>query len=191
MWGAGIYIKTSIEYELLNKFSTSNRNVSESVFLEIKNAKRKNIVIGCIYRHHTPVSDFLETFLNDVLEKVTKSNKTCALIGDFNVDLIEYGNHSPTESFYDLVSSFGFRPLILQPSRVSSNSATLIDNIFLNDLECFSKGGNLTNSISDHFLQFCQILVTTIGKTNFLATGAFSIHANLKKNLVQSTGMRH
>ena len=155
--GAGIYIKTSIEYELLNKYSISNMNISESVFLEIKNTKRKNIVIGCIYRHHTPVSDFLETFLNDVLEKVTKSNKICALIGDFNVDLIKYGNHSPTESFYDLVSSFGFRPLILQPSRVSSNSATLIDNIFLNDLECFSKGGNLTNSISDHFLQFCQI----------------------------------
>ena len=155
--GAGIYIKSTIEYELLKQFSISNKNVSESIFLEIKNPTRKNIVIGCIYRHHTPVSDFLETFLNDVLEKVTKSNKICALIGDFNVDLIKYGNHLPTESFYDQISSYGFRPLVLQPSRVTTHSATLIDNIFLNDLECFSKGGNLTNSISDHFLQFCQI----------------------------------
>jgi len=155
--GAGIYIKSTFDYEILSKFSIANKDVSESVFLEIKNSTGKNIVIGCIYRHHTPISNFLEIFLNDVLEKITKTNKICALIGDFNVDLIKYGNHLPTETFYDQISSHGFRPLVLQPSRVTSHSTTLIDNIFINDLECFSKGGNRTHSISDHFLQFCQI----------------------------------
>ena len=78
------------------------------------------------------------------------------ILGDINVDLIKYGNNNLVDSFYDQVSSHAFRPLILQPSRVSSNSATLIDNIFTNNVECFSKGGNITSSISDHFMQFSQ-----------------------------------
>ena len=55
------------------------------------------------------------------------------------------------------ISSFSFRPLVLQPSRVTSKSFTLIDNIFTNDMSCFSSGGNITSSISDHFAQFCQL----------------------------------
>ena len=81
----------------------------------------------------------------------------CALLGDFNVDISKYGTHSDTELFYDLISANSFRPLILQPTRVTSNSATLIDNIFINNLECVSNGGNITCSISDNFIQFSQI----------------------------------
>ena len=97
----------------------------------------------------------MNIFFLKMLEKVTKTNKTCTLLGDYNVDLIS-GNNC-IDSFYDQVSLHGFRPLILQPSRVSTNAATLIDNIFINDVECFSKGGNITSSISDHFFQFSQI----------------------------------
>ena len=57
--------------------------------------------------------------------------------------------------FYNEVSSFSFRHLILQPTRVSSKSMTLIDNIFINDIACSSNGGNITSSLSDHFSQFC------------------------------------
>ena len=57
-------------------------------------------------------------------------------------------------NFFDILSTYGFRPLILQPTRVTSHSATLIDNIFTNDITIKSKGGNLTASISDHFPQF-------------------------------------
>ena len=127
-------------------------------FIEIKNASKKNLIIGCLYRHPSPpISEFQDNFLGKTLSKLTKTKKTCLLAGDFNVDLIKYGFQTGVQSFYDQVSAFGFRPLILQPSRVSSNSATLIDNIFINNMQTFSKGGNLTCSISDHFLQFCQL----------------------------------
>ena len=55
-----------------------------------------------------------------------------------------------------ILCSHSFRPLILQPTRVTSRTSTLIDNIFINDVSCYSSGGNLTSSISDHFLQFAQ-----------------------------------
>ena len=57
-------------------------------------------------------------------------------MGDFNIDLAKYSSHAQTSEFYDLLSSHGYRPLILQPTRVTSTSATLIDNIFINDMSC-------------------------------------------------------
>ena len=74
-----------------------------------------------------------------MLNNISKTKKTCFLLGDFNIDLIKYGDNQQIDGFYDQVSLYGFRPLILQPTRVSTNSATLIDNIFTNDVECFSK----------------------------------------------------
>ena len=75
-------------------------------------------------------------------------------MGDFNIDLVKYTSDTKTEEFYNLLCSHNFRPLILQPTRVTSNTATLIDNIFINDISCLSTGGNITASISDHYFQF-------------------------------------
>ena len=78
-------------------------------------------------------------------------------MGDFNIDLLRYDTELGSSNFYDTLSSFSYRPLIMQPSRVTSRSATIIDNILVNNLEIQSIGGNLTASISDHFPQFCFI----------------------------------
>ena len=72
-------------------------------------------------------------------------------MGEFNTALIKYSSETNTGDCYDLLCSNSFRPLILQSTGVTSKSATLIDNIFIN-----SQGGNLTSSISDHFFQFCH-----------------------------------
>ena len=77
-------------------------------------------------------------------------------MGDLNIDLVKYASDSNTGNFYDLLCSHSFRPLILQPSRVTSKTATLIDNIFINDISCPSQGSNITSCISDHYFQFCQ-----------------------------------
>ena len=78
-------------------------------------------------------------------------------MGDFNIDLLKYATESNTGEFYDLLCSHSFRPHILQPTRVTTKTTTLIDNIFINDISCHSIGGNVTSSISDHFFQFSQI----------------------------------
>ena len=78
-------------------------------------------------------------------------------MGDFNVDLLKYETDRQSSDFFDILSSFNFRPLILQPTRVTATSATLIDNIFFNSIGNDSLGGNLTISISDHFAQFSAI----------------------------------
>ena len=49
--------------------------------------------------------------------------------GDFNVDLLKYDTCSKHKEFLNTMTSFGFLPHILQPSRITESSATLIDNI--------------------------------------------------------------
>ena len=63
------------------------------------------------------------------------------------------------DDVYDELVTHSFRPLLLQPSRVTAQTRTLIDNIYVNDLSSFSTGGNLTTSISYHFDQFSQIYI--------------------------------
>ena len=152
-----MYISNEFEYDIIKEFSTCHTNTCESIFVELKNKKRENIVVGTVYRHHTAVSDFLDTFFRKFLQKMTNSRKNCIFCGDFNVDLTQYGNKPMVDSFFDEISSFSFRPLILQPSRVTANSFTLIDNIFTNNISCNSTGGNIVSSISDHYSQFCHL----------------------------------
>ena len=67
------------------------------------------------------------------------------------MDLLKMDTHDKTCNFFETMSAFSYKPSILQPTRVSSTSATLIDNIFTNDLDTSTIGGNLTTSLSDHF----------------------------------------
>ncbi|CAH3175603.1 unnamed protein product, partial [Porites lobata] len=54
-------------------------------------------------------------------------NKICFLMGDFNINLINYQNHHLTGQFLDGMYSNMFFPLITRPSRITSHTATLID----------------------------------------------------------------
>ena len=155
--GVGMYIKCGIEFSIVKNLTETHENICESIFIEIKHPSKKNILIGTIYRHHSPVETFIDTFFRKSLQHITKSKKKCIFAGDFNVDLIKYGENKIVDDFYDELSSHGFRPLILQPTRVTSASLSLIDNIFTNDIVSHSSGGNLTTSISDHFSQFSQL----------------------------------
>ena len=136
----------------------STHNVAESIFYEFTLNNNRKFLVGCIYRHHSPLKTFVDEFLTVILSKISKEkNKICAIMGDFNADLLKIDTNEDTNYFYNILTSQSFRPLILQPTRVTSKSATLIDNIFINDMALHSTGGNITSSISDHFAQFCAL----------------------------------
>ena len=48
-------------------------------------------------------------------------------------------------------------PHILQPSRVTDHSVTIIDNIFTNATEFSTVSGNILNQLADNFSQFLVI----------------------------------
>ena len=127
----------------------------ESNFVEIINPKKPNIIVGCIYRHPCmDLNEFNDSFLNTLLDKISKENKSIFLLGDFNIDLLRYDHHNATNEFLDSLSSNMFLPCIFLPTRISEYSKTLIDNIFTNKFANITASGYILASISDHLPQF-------------------------------------
>ena len=72
----------------------------ETVFIEILNDKKKNIILGGIYRHPTmDVKSFNEKYFNNIISKITAEKKMCYLLGDFNIDLLQTESDIHTKDF--------------------------------------------------------------------------------------------
>ena len=153
--GTLLYIANHLSYKSRNELNLYKTNQLESTFIEILNSKKCHIFVGCLYKH--PVmdnTDFNKNYLNPILDKMSKKNKQVFLLGDFNIDLLNYNDHQPTNEFLDSLASNSFLPYILQPTRLTSHSKILIDNIFSNVISHEVKSGNITATISDHLPQF-------------------------------------
>ena len=92
--------------------------------------------------------------INQMLEKVSKEQKQIFLLGDFNINLLNYNVYQPTNHFLDSLASNSIISYVLQPTRLTSHSKTLTDNIFSNILSSEIVSGNLTATISDYLPQF-------------------------------------
>ena len=153
--GTGFFISEKLTFKKRDDLQIVLDSSLESTFIEIVLSNRKNILCGCIYRHpHMSINEFNEKYLSPLLEKLIKEDKFCVLMGDFNLDLIKKDSKSSISDFYNIMCSYFFAPFILQPTRVTETSQTLIDNIFLNSFEYSTFSGNITAQISDHLIQF-------------------------------------
>ena len=59
-------------------------------------------------------------YLNKLLENISKEQKSAFLLGDFNVNLLNYNEHNQTNEFLDSLVSNSFIPLILQPTKITT-----------------------------------------------------------------------
>ena len=151
--GAGFYLKKGLDYIIRHDLKLNTPSFFEAMFVEIILPDRKNLIVGCIYRHPSEsIRDFSTKHLEPILNKICKEKKECALMGDFNVDLISSNSNSAACEFFNTMSSYFYTPFILQPTRLRSK--TLIDNIFLNSLDYTATSGNILRELSDHLIQF-------------------------------------
>ena len=167
--GVSLYIHSLLQYKTRPELQLCGE--VNSVFVEIlKNSlnAKKNVICGCIYR---PPSMSLVTFnklLSDMFGKILRENKYIYLIGDFNVNILhDVPGGLSTQEFKNIFSTNYCFPLINIPTRVTMNSASLIDNMYSN----FPAQGNvcdsgvLKTSISDHYAIFCIANNAVVNKT--------------------------
>ena len=141
-------------------------NVAESLFIEIVKPQEKSIVTGVIYRPPNQTVDEFLTMTNELLSKISKENNVSYLMGDFNLNLMNQQSHSFTGEFLDALYSNMFFPLITRPTRITCHSATLIDNIFVNQFFDRSTSGLFFTDISDHMPIFSIHFDTSISASN-------------------------
>ena len=56
----------------------------------------------------TDLTDFNCNYLNKLLENISKEQKSIFLLGDFNVNLLNYNKHNQTNEFLDSLTSNSF-----------------------------------------------------------------------------------
>ena len=113
--GVAIYIRSELKAHEREDLKIKTKDY-ESVWVEIKNNKSKNIVCGCIYRHpRYHQVDFLE-YMDSTLHKLTKEGKEIYVCGDINIDFLKTDTDKASTDFYALLSSNGLLPYIIHPS---------------------------------------------------------------------------
>ena len=119
----------------------------ESLSIEIVNNHTKNIIINVVYRSPDGDLRISETFFRKILSENTNANKTLFLAGDFKINVLDYENNKKVQNFVNLMI-----PAINKPTRVTSYTATAIDNIITNSiLDKDFKSAIIKTNLSDHF----------------------------------------
>ncbi|MBM3939040.1 MAG: endonuclease/exonuclease/phosphatase family protein, partial [Sphingomonadales bacterium] len=153
--GIGIYVKRDYTFKINPEFSIFYDRIFESLFVDI-DFNGKKVIVGSCYRPNIhpymtgseQFNNFFDLFSN--LCSCLPSNDVF-IVGDFNVNLLHYSLNRNVTEFVDLLFSFGFLQNIIHPTRVSNNSATLIDHVITNSNFGNRKSLILTMDISDHY----------------------------------------
>ena len=159
---------------------------------------KKPIIVGVVYRPNTQPLANLDFFIEKILEIheiLLSENKIAYLMGDYNINLLNFSTHIKTNDFLDNVGliSQGFVPQIIKPTRITSASATLIDHIYCNYTHTNCDSGIIITDIADYFgvfhiayenmkvenhptyIQVCQLKKDNIQTLkNYLATANYS-----------------
>ena len=157
--GVGLYVKNSFISKSCENLNFGC-NEFATVWVEVENTNDKNYLFCCAYRHLNSDVDVFTSHLQSILPKLT--NKQVFIMGDFNINLLHYNEHAPTNEFINNLFSYNFLPCISHPTRISENSSTIIDNTFINLINANIISGNILTQISDHLPQFLILKNATI-----------------------------
>ena len=149
-----MYVKKSLDHLILSNLNALEDEY-ETLWVEINTGPQsKNIICCCVYRHpDTDASKFID-YMESTLSKIENKNKITCVMGDFDLNLLNYKIHTHKNDFVNSMVSHCLIPSILQPTRVTDHSATVIDNIFSNVTDYETTSGNILNQVADHYSQF-------------------------------------
>ena len=148
--GVMFYISDSLSYKQLD-IAAGN---TESIWISIIVDKKKHI-IGNIYRPPRSDTHYYDAMLN-VTEQATSSSDTVIVVGDLNYDYKRDASLA-TNPVYFIESMFGMKQLVETPTRITTESSTLLDVILSSVPDCHVNTKVLPITMSDHFPVFTLI----------------------------------
>ena len=162
--GVSVFVKEYLKSRLLPNFCLSNNNIELcSVELSLNNT---TVNIFGIYRPHSGTIQSFNDILSSILDDQSCRSKLCVLLGDFNINLLS--DDSAINSFMHNLHSHHFLPLITKPTRfpaISNSLPTLLDQIWINDLNYKFKCNILMHDITDHLPIHMQLYVNNSSRS--------------------------
>ena len=109
-----------------------NSDAIEYLCLEISNKKSKNLKLSSNYRPPDGDTTLFEKHMKTILSKNDVTKKEVIIIGNFNINLLDFDKNKRVQSFVNLKFRFGMIPTINKATRLTRHAATAIDHIFYN-----------------------------------------------------------
>ena len=146
--GLVVYVSDKLKAQIRDELTLMNTGKIETLWLDLSYPKSKSFLFGCVYRPPNCTSEDLELFEHQV-EAAQSQCGSIILAGDFNIDLLQTKDSQKLEH---MRKAFDLTQLISEPTRVTTNSCTLIDHIWVNTSEKkFTKVSKvITTGLSDH-----------------------------------------
>ena len=119
--------------------------------LEITNKKLKNVIRNLTYGPPNGDVKEFEKHLNQILSTNDIPKKEVIINGDFSMNLLDFEQNKIAQNFVNIM----VMPVVNKPTRVTMNTVTAIDHIFINSVTTTKfKIGIIKSDISDHFSVF-------------------------------------
>ena len=131
------------------------------LWLEITPEKGKSFLVGNLYRNPSEKIEWNERF-EQFLEHVVVEDKEVILLGDFNKNLL---NMNANRDWAVLTESLGFSQIVMQPTRVTLSTSSLLDHIYTNREDNIVSVRVPKLGISDHYAVFCNRKINQSFKT--------------------------
>lgn len=175
--GSCIFVKNgveAVEYEDIKNNSIEGHIECSSIM-----CRALKTIIICTYRPPTGNLDTFFEILTETLEICHNNFKKYKIIlcGDFNINLEQVNNI--TQAFQTLLISHNLSQTIFSSTRITKNSRSLLDNIFIN-FENHYEGEVITTALSDHEGQIPRVETTDGIIENIKKEGKKRIFSNAK-----------
>ena len=109
-----------------------------------------------VYRAPTGLTPYLLLFIDKFTELLDIfQNKKTLFCCDTNINLLDIVNKTHFNTFYENLTQSGCLPQITLPTRIGSNTITLINNIFTNNIQRSHTTCILQHKLSDHQAMIC------------------------------------
>jgi exonuclease III len=144
--GVCIYVCESLKFSNINLTKHNKEQDIEIAAIQLNNQIKKVIVI-CVYR--APCGNF-EHFLNKleiILNFLYRYNSEFIICGDLNINYLEPSYKK--NQLDNLLGTYNLTDTVSFPTRITHNSVTLIDNIFIDNRRSYTIQ-SCPNGLSDH-----------------------------------------
>ena len=108
--GIAIFLHESLTFNIRHDLSVNND--IEALFVEIMNKKSRKIFSNTQYRQPTGNCNKFESYSDIFLAKSKTTDKTCFIVGDLNLNLIDYQSNSKVRDFVNLMFQYSLIPIV-------------------------------------------------------------------------------
>jgi hypothetical protein len=185
--GVALYIDSSLHFVERCDLNAMHVIDTEHVFVSISLEQNVKVNVGAIYSKPDKDIKLFNDSFSKLIDKIGCEKTMSFILGDYNINLLKYENHSETNNFLNLMFEHHYFPLINRPTRFSAYGSTLIDNIFTNCMDDKFSTGCIISDISDHLPVYAILnnlieMHIHIKKTKYISVSNRPIHdENLKK----------